>query len=244
MISKNEIKLIRSLALRKNRKSEGLFVAERPKVVGDLVNAGWKPVHLYDTEGAEGATPITEEELRRASFLQHPQRMLGVFRLPEPTTDEVPLPRGLCLALDGIQDPGNVGTIIRIADWFGIRDLYCSEDSADAFGPKAVQASMGSIAHVNIIRTDLSCLVDRMPQTTPVYGLLLDGSDIYTASLETGDALVVMGSEGNGISEALRARINRRLLIPSFNTSAGRAESLNVSVATAIACSEFRRRGL
>ena len=146
----------------------------------------------------------------------------------------------LSLALDGIQDPGNLGTIIRIADWFGIETIYCSEDTADAFSPKVVQATMGSLAHVHIIYTDLLRLFETLPPSYPVYGTLLDGDDIYQQPL-TSHGIIVMGTEGNGISEAVRQKVNRRLLIPSFNAG-DRAESLNVAIATAITCSEFRRR--
>jgi len=144
------------------------------------------------------------------------------------------------LALDGIQDPGNLGTIIRIADWFGIETIYCSEDTADAYSPKVVQATMGSLAHVHIIYTDLLQLFETLPPSYPVYGTLLDGDDIYQQPL-TPNGIIVMGNEGNGISEAVRQKVNRRLLIPSFNAG-DRAESLNVAIATAITCSEFRRR--
>ena len=143
--------------------------------------------------------------------------------------------------LDGVQDPGNLGTIIRIADWFGIDTIFCSEDTADAYNPKVVQATMGSIAHVNIIYTDLPRLFDSLPPSYPVYGTLLDGEDIYQQTLSN-EGIIVMGNEGNGISEAIRQRVNRRLLIPCFREG-DTAESLNVAIATAITCSEFRRRG-
>ena len=146
----------------------------------------------------------------------------------------------LSIALDGIQDPGNLGTIIRIADWFGIRDIICSEDTVDAWNPKVVQATMGSIARVNIIYFNLPQFIDTLPHDYPVYGTLLDGENIYTQSL-TSHGLIVMGNEGNGISPEVRSRVNRRLLIPSYRTD-DTAESLNVAIATAITCSEFRRR--
>ena len=143
------------------------------------------------------------------------------------------------IALDGIQDPGNLGTIIRIADWFGIDTIYCSPDTADAYAPKVVQATMGSLARVHIIYTDLPALLDALPPTYPVYGTLLDGQDIYAQQL-TPEGIIVMGNEGNGISAPVRQRVNRPLLIPCFRQGDS-AESLNVAVATAITCSEFRR---
>lgn len=145
----------------------------------------------------------------------------------------------LCLALDGVQDPGNLGTIVRVADWFGIDTILCSHDTADIYNPKVVQATMGSIARVNVIYIDLPVLLDKLPSGFPVYGTLLDGSDIYSSSLTT-HGIIVMGNEGNGISQSVRDRVTSRLLIPSF-ASGDTAESLNVAIATAIVCSEFRR---
>ena len=246
MISKNQIKYIRQLELKKYRKREGVFVAEGPKVVGDLLRR-YQPVAVYATEEwqGEGATPVTDEELRRISFLQHPQQVLALFPIPASTSAPANsqfliLNSQLSLALDGVQDPGNLGTIIRIADWFGIDTIYCSEDTADAYNPKVVQATMGSIARVNIIYTDLVALLDSLPPSFPIYGTLLDGEEIYQQSLST-EGIIVMGNEGNGISEPIRQKVNRRLLIPRFREG-DTAESLNVAIATAITCSEFRRR--
>ena len=283
MISKNQIKYIRQLEQKKFRRREGLFVAEGTKVVGDLLAAGFTPTQLFATEkwiqenqpqlrsqssskGPAGFTPspVTDEELRRVSFQQHPQQVLALFPLPSTTvpepvalelcslategTQEGPhfslftLHSSLAIALDGVQDPGNLGTIIRIADWFGISTIICSDDTVDAWNPKVVQATMGSIARVNIIYTDLPALLDSLPADFPVYGTLLDGDNIYTQPL-TAEGLIIMGNEGNGISDAVRQRVNRRLLIPDFHQGAT-ADSLNVAIATAITCSEFRRRSL
>lgn len=241
MISKNQIKLIRSLETKKSRKSERLFVAEGPKVVGDLLQAGFLPHSVFSTSSRPDSQQITEEELKRISFLQHPQEVLALFHIPE-TTGSLPLPTSLALALDGVQDPGNVGTIIRIADWFGIDTVYCSPDTADVYNPKVVQATMGSIAHVHIIYCDLLQLFDTLPDDYPVYGTLLDGNDIYQQPLSP-KGIIVMGNEGNGISEAVRQRVTHRLLIPNFHQGDS-AESLNVAIATAITCSEFRRRSI
>ena len=248
MISKNQIKFIRSLELKKNRKQNGLFVAEGPKVVGDLLHADYKARMLFATKPYPGAELITDDELQRISFLQHPQEILAVFEMP--TLNSQPLTLNyqpstlnsqLSLALDGIQDPGNLGTIIRIADWFGISTIYCSPETADVYNPKVVQATMGSLAHVQVVYTDLLALVSQLPPSYPVYGTLLDGENIYQQEL-TSEGIIVMGNEGNGISQALREHINRRLLIPDFHTGELRAESLNVAIATAITCSEFKRR--
>ena len=248
MLSKNQIKLIRSLELKKNRKRENLFVAEGPKVVGDLLKAGFLPHSIFSTKPHDNAQLITDDELRRISFLQHPQEVLALFEIPSGnhtshlsslTSHLSSLTSHLSLALDGIQDPGNLGTIIRIADWFGISTIFCSQDTADCYNPKVVQATMGSIAHVNIVYGDLVKLLSET--TLPVYGTLLDGENIYQQEL-TKEGIIVMGNEGNGISQEVRPLITHRLLIPNFSTQGETAESLNVAIATAITCSEFRRR--
>ena len=250
-ISKNQIKYIRQLEQKKFRRREGLFVAEGTKVVGDLL-AHYQPQAVFATQewlSQQSSHPslltsdlnsVTDEELRRLSFLQHPQQVLAIFPIPEPPYPFTLSPSHLSLALDGLQDPGNLGTIIRIADWFGITDIVCSEDTVDAWNPKVVQATMGSIARVNIKYMSLSDLIDNLPHDYPVYGTLLDGENIYTQPL-TPHGLIVMGNEGNGISPEIRQRVNRRLLIPSYRQD-DTAESLNVAIATAITCSEFRRR--
>ena len=263
MISKNQIKFVKQLEMKKYRQREGLFVAEGPKIVGDLLAEGFEPQAIFATEEwmsniASQSTSLTSyvspyvfpaspDELRKLSFLQHPQQVLAVFRLPSfftlhpspvathPSPPAPHLPR-LELALDGIQDPGNLGTIIRIADWFGIRRIFCSEDTADAWNPKVVQATMGSIARVHIVYTDLKQYLSE--SHIPICGTLLDGKDIYRQELPR-EAIIVMGNEGNGISPAVRQLVTHPLLIPQFRPG---AESLNVAIATAITCSEFRRR--
>lgn len=233
------MKLIRSLELKKNRKREGLFVAEGPKVVGDLLQAGYRSRMLFSTTERPDAELITEDELHKISFLQHPQEVLAVFEIP--ASHQSTLTSRLSLALDGIQDPGNLGTIIRIADWFGISTIYCSLDTADVYNPKVVQATMGSLAHVRVVYTDLLELFKTLPPSYPIYGTLLDGDNIYEHQL-TDEGIIVMGNEGNGISAEVRQHITDKLLIPDFHTDGLRAESLNVAIATAITCSEFRRR--
>ena len=249
MISKNQIKYIRQLEQKKFRKREKCFVAEGPKVVGDLMQQ-YQPKAIFATDewikevesyDYSKLTTVSPDELRRISFLQTPQQVLALFPIPEQTSYLSPLTSHLYLALDSVQDPGNLGTIIRIADWFGIDTIYCSEDTADAYNPKVVQATMGSLAHVHIIYTDLLQLFDKLPKDFPVYGTLLDGNDIYQQPLSE-HGIIVMGNEGNGISEAVRQRVTHRLLIPNFHQGPS-AESLNVAIATAITCSEFRRRG-
>lgn len=247
MISKNKIKYIRSLELKKNRNKEGKFVAEGFKVVDDLL--ALQPADLIVATGewlwgkhfgAETEViEVTDEELKKVSFLQHPQQVLAVFK--QATSGDYSINTSeLSLALDGVQDPGNMGTIIRIADWFGITHIYCSQDTADVYNPKVVQATMGSIARVKVEYGDLLGLVESLSADVPVYGTLLDGDNIYQQKLEN-RGLIVMGNEGKGISPALVKKVNHKLLIPNFPEGRATADSLNVAIATAITCSEFRR---
>lgn len=252
-LSKNKIKQIHSLELKKFRTSTQSFVAEGFKCVGELIKEGFKPKTIIAT--AEWKSPIkktdyteyievTDDELRKTSFLPHPQQVLGIFEIPDTNIqDDINniASKDLCLCLDGIQDPGNLGTIIRTADWFGIRHIICSENTADAYSPKTVQATMGSIARVNLYYTNLSQLFHSLDKSIPVYGTLLDGEDIYNNHLSH-NGIIVMGNEGNGISAEIRQQLTNRLLIPPYPNDASTAESLNVAIATAIICSEFRRR--
>lgn len=247
MISKNKIKYIRSLELKKNRNKEGKFVAEGFKVVddllalqpADLIVATQEWLHGKHLAAQTEVIEVTEEELKKVSFLQHPQQVLAVFG--QATSRDYSINTNeLSLALDGVQDPGNLGTIIRIADWFGITHIYCSQDTADVYNPKVVQATMGSIARVKVEYGNLLALVESLPADVPVYGTLLDGDNIYQQQLEN-RGLIVMGNEGKGISPALAKKVNRRLLIPNFPEGRATADSLNVAIATAITCSEFRR---
>ncbi len=248
MISKNLVKYIKSLERKKIRSRENVFVAEGPKVVGDLCAIS-KPVRIIATQkwydethrmpGADDVV-VDEEELRKVSFLMHPQDVLAVFNIPASDNDSKDYEHDICLALDGVQDPGNLGTIIRIADWFGITTVYCSHETADAYNPKVVQATMGSIARVNVIYTDLNKMLSELPGDVPVYGTFLDGKNIYDTELSK-NGIIIMGNEGNGISAAAARYVNKRLLIPAFPEGRATADSLNVAVATAVTCSEFRR---
>jgi len=254
MLSKTKIKLIRSLELKKNRQSEGLFVAEGPKVVGDLMPY-FRPRLIVATKtwlecnvcpvGSE-VVEVTEEELAKASFLKTPQEVLVLFetngqqpdiRMSESKATE------LTLMLDDVQDPGNLGTIIRTADWFGIRQIVCSFGTADAFSPKVVQATMGSIARVRISYADLPAFLDTLPAGTPVYGTFLEGKNIYQHPLSQG-GIIIMGNEGKGISPVVSCFVTEKLFIPPYPSDATTGESLNVAIATAITCAEFRRRAV
>ena len=248
MIRKNTIKWVHSLEMKKNRKREHLFVAEGPKVVGDLL-AHYRPRAVFATAEWNGraslpsyVTPetVSDDELRRLSFLQHPQQVIAVLEMDDDVSISVS-PERLSLVLDGVQDPGNLGTIIRIADWFGIDNIICSPDTADAYNPKVVQATMGSLARVNVSYTPLLPFLTSLPADMPIYGTLLDGSDIYASELSS-RGIIIMGNEGNGISSEVRALVSKPLLIPNFRQGGDCAESLNVAVATAITCAEFCRR--
>ena len=254
MLSKNKQKLIRSLDRKKNRDAEGLFLAEGPKLVTELLAhfrcrlLVGEPVVLSKVPSEVNAVAerveVTAEELARVSLQRAPQGLLAVFEKPQPVAAQSLLPvagRSLCLALDGVQDPGNVGTIVRIADWWGIEHVICSHDTADVFAPKTVQSTMGALGRVGVHYTDLPAWLDELPAGTPVYGTLLDGDNLYDSEL-TPHGIIVMGNEGNGLSSAVRERVSHRLLIPSFPPDRPTSESLNVAVATAVTCAEFRRR--
>lgn len=252
MLSKAKIKLIQSLELKKKRREESLFVAEGPKVVGDLLpyftcrmlvaTADWLGGHPFLQ--ADEIIEVTNEELRKASFLKTPQEVLAVFELPSPFLPTDIAQETLCIALDDVQDPGNLGTIIRIADWFGIKHILCSVGTTDAFSPKTVQATMGAIARVRVHYVDLpqylSSVRSRTPEV-PIYGTFLEGGNIYKESLSV-NGIVVMGNEGNGIGWQVAKHVTQKLLIPSYPEGNTGSESLNVAIATAITCSEFRRR--
>ncbi|MDR3188026.1 MAG: RNA methyltransferase [Prevotellaceae bacterium] len=246
MISKSTISLIASLAYKKYRDERGLFVAEGLKLASEL-RARLKPYAVFTTDasiaaGVSQAELIAEEEMKKISFLKTPSPMLGVFHIPRSASPTLtPQPNALTLALDGVQDPGNLGAIIRLCGWFGVDTLVCSPDVADCYNPKVVQASMGAIAHVAVRYTSLPAFLQAaQAKGIPVYGTFLEGENIYHAPLSAG-CIVVMGSEGKGISPEAAQHISQRLHIPSFSPT-GSVESLNVTTASAIVCSEFRRR--
>ena len=250
MLSKNKIKFIRSLEMKKNRKENGVFLAEGNKLVSEL-SAHFKCKLLVATSqwldsnkniNADETIAVEKEELSRASLLKTPQDVLAVFEMPHYETSDDDPKKELCLALDDIQDPGNLGTIIRIADWFGIKNIFCSHGTADAFSPKTVQATMGALARVKIHYCDIKKLISDLDDV-PVFGTFLDGNNIYESELSA-NGLIVMGNEGNGISKEVSALINKRILIPNYPQGNETTDSLNVAIATAIVCSEFRRRQL
>lgn len=227
-----EIQEIRSLGQKKFRDQLGLFVVEGEKMVGEAQKSGWKVEKVIRRE------EVGDSVMSRLSGLSSPSPVLAVVRKPLPRKVDAPF-EGVSLALDSVRDPGNIGTIIRIADWFGVKAVYASKDCAELFNPKVIQASMGSVFRVPFISCDLCALADSFAEAgSGVYGTFLGGENIYEAPLEK-NALVFMGNEANGISQDVAARLQHRLTIPSFGTG---AESLNVAVATAITMSEWRRR--
>lgn len=231
-----QIKMIRSLKDKKFRDEYGLFVVEGEKLVREALDSSYEVESVYRME------EIGENVMSRISLCATPSPVLALVRIPADRSsyEKCGISGGLCLALDSVRDPGNMGTILRVADWFGVETVYLSADCTDIFAPKVVQATMGSIFRVRTEVADIPELCRAFSlQGRPVYGTLLDGEDIYASNLEE-HALVVMGNESNGISGAVRNEISRGLRIPSFGKSG--AESLNVAVATAVTLSEFRRR--
>lgn len=258
MISKNRIKYIHSLELKKHRKEEGVFVAEGHKLVGDLIGVfecvylaatnDWISAHAAEIERLTESNrqsmidEVTDDELRRISFQEHPQQVLAIFRQPEYDVDPTEaVANGLCLALDDVQNPGNLGTIVRLADWFGIEHIFCSPGCADIFNPKTVQSTMGGLAHVELHYCQLPELLASLPSATPVYGTFLDGENMYEKQLTT-NGLIIMGNEGKGVSPEVGKYVTERLYIPNYPQGRETSESLNVAIATAIVCAEFRRR--
>lgn len=248
MLSKNKIKYIHSLELKKNRKEEQAFVAEGHKLVGDLL--GHFPCRLLvatrawldrnpDVEAME-IIEVNQEELTRASLLKTPQEVLAVFEQPEYSIQPEVVERSLCLALDDVQDPGNLGTIIRLADWFGIEHIFCSLGTVDVYNPKTVQATMGALARVKLHYVDLPSIIASM-SSVPIYGTFLDGNNIYAETLSA-NGLIIMGNEGKGVSPEVAKLVNKRLYVPNYPSERVTSESLNVAVATAVVCAEFRRR--
>lgn len=240
MVSKNQIKLITSLQQKKFRKEHQLFFAEGKKVIQELIHSNFFLENLFTTTASfpevnpKKILPISESELKKISALTTPNDCLAVFRMPESKKINE---TGLIVALDDIRDPGNLGTIIRLCDWFGISELVCSEETVDIYNPKVVQATMGSIARVNVTYVNLEKFIAET--TLPVFGTFMDGDNIYKSDLPK-EGIIVMGNEANGISSQIEKAVNHRIAIPRFG-NLQQTESLNVATATAIILSEFKR---
>ncbi|WP_159019275.1 TrmH family RNA methyltransferase [Algibacter sp. L3A6] len=238
MLSKSQIKLITSLKQKKYRQDLGFFVVEGVKTIKELLASNLKLHVLYTTESfnidAKDEVLISETDLKRISFLKTPNTALAVFKIPEQTPVET---KGLIVALDDVRDPGNLGTIIRLCDWFGIKQLVCSKATVDCFNPKVIQATMGSITRVNISYVDLETFLK--DTDIPVFGAFMDGENVYKKQLPQ-HGILVMGNEANGVSKAVEALITEKISIPRFGDLQA-TESLNVATATSILISEFRR---
>ena len=248
LLSKNKIKYIQSLKGKKYRNEYGTFVAEGKKLVSDLIGncrcqllVGLPDVlQEMGPLSAEEIIEATTDELKKASNLKTAPQIIGVFYQPRYDIEKIKLSGNLNLVLDGIQDPGNMGTIVQLADWFGIEHIFCSEDTVDIYNPKTVQATMGAIARVKVHYTNLTDLL-RNNHLLPVFGTFLKGENIYKTELPN-KGFIVMGSEGRGISSDIEKLVTNKLFISNYPQDTKTSESLNVAVATAIVCSEFRRR--
>ncbi|MEY2738467.1 MAG: hypothetical protein RL259_376 [Bacteroidota bacterium] len=243
MVSKNQIKRITSLQQKKFRKLEQLFVVEGVKGVQELLDSNVELVELYTTNtqlfaiDSSKVHAITSAELQKISSLTTPNTCLALFKIPEGKTFEE---NGLIVAVDDVRDPGNLGTIIRLCDWFGIKTLYCSEESVDVYNPKVVQATMGSISRVNVVYGDLSTFLSKTK--LPIFGTFMDGKNIYKELLPS-EGIIVMGNEANGISKSIEELVSHRIAIPRFGDLQA-TESLNVATATAVVLSEFKRSAI
>ena len=237
-LSKAQIKWVRSLQQKKNRDAEGVFVAEGAKCVEELRSA-FELLLMVTPDNA------SEMEIAQMSNLRTPQGVIGVFHKREAIGDRRwAIGDGIIVALDGVQDPGNLGTIIRTCDWFGVKDIYCSKDTADCYNPKVVQATMGALARVRVHYIDLAMWLQEVREAgVNVYGTLLEGGNMYEkgAIVDKNKGVIIMGNEGNGISPEVRSLITHPIRIPSYPADADTSESLNVGIATAIVLAEFRR---
>ena len=241
MVSKNQTKLITSLYQKKYRNKYGLFIAEGLKVVNELINSGYEATEIYCSSKDLFKNTradlhfISEKELKKISTLYTPNKVLALFKIPQPKEINK---NALIVALDDIRDPGNLGTIIRLCDWFGIRDLVCSNETVDCFNPKVVQATMGSLSRININYLELTTFIKKANST--VFTTTMDGTSVYQEKLPS-QGILVMGNESNGVSEKIEQLADHKIAIPRFGDFQ-KTESLNVATATAILLSEFKRQ--
>jgi TrmH family RNA methyltransferase len=244
-MTKAEIQLVKSLSNKRARTDTGLFVAEGEKLVRELLASPFRVQKIYFTEGEFAGVEterVSHNEMTRLSHLKTPTDCLALVEIPKYGFDAAAFKGHLTIALDEVQNPGNVGTIIRLADWFGVKNIICSEDSADCFNPKVVQATMGAITRVSVHYGNLQKMLSRVAeQGIPLFGTFLEGKNIYDATLPP-EGVIVLGNEGKGISAEVSRLISRRLFIPPYPADRQGSESLNVAIAAAIVCSEFRRR--
>jgi TrmH family RNA methyltransferase len=241
MLTKNQLKRILSLSKKKYRTQEQLFVAEGVKVVKEFLESDYKLVELFSTDQSyskhtDAFVSVSDKELSKISTLSTPNKLLAIFQIPQPSPIDH---NNLILALDNLNNPGNLGTIIRLCDWFGIRDLVCSLSTVDCYNPKVVQAAMGSHARVNITYTSLDLILSKSQNTI---GTFMDGNSIYEEQLPN-TGVLVLGNEANGISKNIASLLKTKLSIPRFGPFK-KTESLNVANAAAIILSEFKRRSI
>ncbi len=246
-MTKAEIQHLRSLGDKRTRDAEGLFIAEGDKLVEEILSSRLRVRKVYTTRSdMSGAVieRIDRRDMERISALKTATTTIAVVEQPRHKLKISNLDGRLTLALDGVQNPGNLGTIIRLADWFGIEDILCTKECADCYNPKVVQATMGAILRVRVHYVDdlAAMLVSLRDKGTAIYGTLLDGQSIYTTELRQ-EGIIVMGNEGRGLSDACRAVVSHKLLIPPYPATRSTSESLNVAMATGIVLAEFRRRG-
>lgn len=240
MLSKNQIKLINSLLQKKYRNKNNLFIAEGVKCVNEFLNSEFLLNKIFCTKDFKSEVPsgmiqeITDLELKKISNYTNPNEVLGLFEIPK--GKEIALDK-FTLVLDGVNDPGNLGTIIRLCDWFGVEQLICSNDTVDLYNPKVIQSTMGSLSRVSIIYTDIESFINKT--NLPIYSAMMQGENVYKTLLPK-KAVLVMGNEANGVSEVISNLISNRLTIPKFG-KAQLTESLNVATATSILLSEFKR---
>ena len=240
MISKNQIKIITSLQQKKHRQSNQLFIAEGIKVIQELLLSDFELEHLYCSEplfnsvASNKKTLVSENELKKISSLSTANNCLALFKIPKTKLIHNDL---IIVALDDIRDPGNLGTIVRLCDWFGIHQIVCSNETVDVYNPKVIQATMGSIARVNITYLDLPKYLKEV--NLPIFGTFMDGKNVYKEKLPK-EGILVLGNEANGISDEIKQLVNYKLAIPPFG-DLQKTESLNVATATAILLSEFKR---
>ena len=244
-MTKADIQLVRALADKRGRTEHGLFVAEGEKLIGELRTSHLGVRKIFALEGLFSGPEVEvvgTKEMERLSLLKTASNSLALVEIPHYGLDMRALAGRLTLALDDVQNPGNLGTIVRLADWFGIGDVVCSEATADCFNPKVVQATMGAILRVQIHYCDLTAyLATERAAGTPIYGTFLDGANIYRTEL-TPTGIVLMGNEGRGVTPACAAQVTRKLFIPPYPAERHATESLNVAMATGIVCAEFRRQ--
>ena len=249
MLSKNKIKFFNSLKLRKFRIKHNLFLAEGEKTVLNLLQSEIKPKYILLSSDEKiielpnnnsEKIEVSRSEIKKISQLKTPPSIIGIFEMPKYELNFSNFENSLNIFCDDIQNPGNLGTIIRTADWFGIKNIICSTGSVDVYNSKTIQATMGSIAYVKAYYVDKSAFFPSLNKNFPIYGTFLEGENIYNTELSKA-GIIIIGNEGKGISKEVTDFITKKLLIPGFNPEKF-AESLNASTAAAIVCSEFKRR--